>query len=75
MTAPEQEKTEVPEPEIDIETGEPIVKLDPLHQLLEAVVVSNQQLAQAVAQSNAPKVSKIAIEKIDGKFIGTKIEE
>jgi hypothetical protein len=76
MTAPEQEKAEVPEPEIDIETGEPIVKVDPLHQLLEAVVVSNQQLAQAVAQSNTPKTASIQIKKQpDGSFVGQKVEE
>lgn len=62
--------------ELDEETGEPIVKVDPMQQLLEAVVISNQQLAQAVAQSSAPKTAQIKINKqADGSFVGERIEE
>lgn len=61
--------------ELDEETGEPIQKVDPMQQLLEAVVISNQQLAQAVAQSSAPKTAQIKINKLDdGSFVGERIE-
>jgi regulator of replication initiation timing len=73
---PEAEEKESAEPQFNEETGEEIVKVDPIQQVLGALVESNQQMMQVIATSLQPKTASIRIEKQpDGSFVGQKIEE
>lgn len=68
--------TEEEAQEIDEETGEPIVKTDPMVEMMGALVQSNQQIMQVIAASMKPKTASIQINKQpDGSFVGQRIEE
>lgn len=73
-SAGKEEKEEEAE-ELD-EMGEPIVKIDPMQVMIQAMLESNQQIMQMMAANMQPKTSNIQIKKQpDGSFVGQKIEE